>query len=101
MIGTLAMLAAVAAGFADYSTNDSRARVRATVHGTVMLGALVVYLVSLGIRSAGPTDRILPIALSVVAYVILTAAAFVSSDVVYALGNIVDRHAWRPSSRKW
>ena len=101
LIGILAMLASAAAGFADYSTTDGRARVRATVHSTLMLVALVVYLVSLGIRAGGPADRTLPIALSIVAYVILAAGAFVGGDVAYLLGNMVDRHAWRPSGTKW
>ena len=101
LIGVLAMLAAALAGFADYSTTDGRARVRATVHSSLMLVSLVIYLVSLAIRASGPTDRGLPIALSIVAYVILAGGAFVGGDVVYALGNMVDRHAWRPSGAKW
>ena len=101
LIGVLSMLAAALAGFADYSTTDGRARVRATVHSTLMLIALVLYLVSLGIRATGPTSRGLPIALSIVAYVVLAAGAFVGGDVAYLLGNMVDRHAWRPSGTKW
>ncbi len=101
LIGVLAMLAAALAGFADYSTTDGRARVRATVHSTLMLVALVLYLFSLGIRATGPASRGLPIALSIVAYVVLAAGAFVGGDVAYLLGNMVDRHAWRPSGTKW
>ncbi len=101
LIGVLTMLAAALAGYADYSTTDGRARVRATIHSTLMLIALVVYLVSLGIRLSGPTSRTLPIILSIVAYLILAGGAFVGGDVVYALGNVVDRHAWRPSGAKW
>ncbi len=101
LIGVLTMLAAAIAGYADYSTTDGRARVRATIHSTLMLIALVVYLVSLGIRASGPTNRTLPILLSIVAYLVLAGGAFVGGDVVYALGNVVDRHAWRPSGVKW
>ncbi|MEO5964089.1 MAG: Rieske 2Fe-2S domain-containing protein [Candidatus Limnocylindrales bacterium] len=101
LIGVLSMLAAALAGYADYSTTDGKARVRATIHSTLMLIALVVYLVSLGIRLSGPTSRTLPIILSIVAYLILAGGAFVGGDVVYALGNVVDRHAWRPSGAKW
>jgi nitrite reductase/ring-hydroxylating ferredoxin subunit/uncharacterized membrane protein len=101
LLGILAMLAAALAGFADYSTTDGRARVRATVHSSLMLVSLVIYLVSLAIRASGPTSRTLPIALSIVGYLILAGGAFVGGDVVYALGNMVDRHAWRPSGAKW
>jgi nitrite reductase/ring-hydroxylating ferredoxin subunit/uncharacterized membrane protein len=101
LIGVLSMLAAAAAGYADYSTTDGRARVRATVHSSLMLVSLVIYIVSLVIRAGGPTNRAVPIALSIVAYVILAGGAFVGGDVVFVLGNMVDRHAWRSSSTKW
>ena len=32
---------------------------------------------------------------------ILSAGAFAGGDVVFALGNMVDRHAWRPAGAKW
>lgn len=101
LIGVLSMLAAAAAGYADYSTTDGRARVRATVHSSLMLVSLVIYIVSLVIRAGGPTNRAVPIALSLVAYLILAGGAFVGGDVVFALGNMVDRHAWRSSGTKW
>ena len=101
LIGVLAMLAAALAGYADYSTTDGRARVRATVHSMLMLVSLLIYLVSLAIRASGPANRALPIALSIVAYVILAGGAFVGGDVVYLLGNVVDRHAWRSTGTKW
>ena len=101
LIGVLAMAGAALAGFADYSTTDGRARVRATIHGLLMFVSLVVYVVSLVLRASGPADRALPIALSIVAYVILAGGAFVGGDVVYALGNGIDRHAWRPSGGTW
>lgn len=101
LVGVLSMLAAALAGYADYSTTDGAARVRATIHSTLMLIALVVYVVSLGIRASGPTSRTLPIVLSIIGYLILAGGAFVGGDVVFALGNVVDRHAWRSSGTKW
>jgi nitrite reductase/ring-hydroxylating ferredoxin subunit/uncharacterized membrane protein len=101
LVGVVTMIASALAGYADYSTTDGRARVRATVHSSLMLVSLVIYVVSLAIRATGPTSRTLPIALSIVAYLILAAGAFVGGDVVYALGNMVDRHAWRSSGAKW
>ena len=101
LVGVLTMLASALAGYADYSTTDGRARVRATVHSAMMLVSLAIYLVSLAIRATSPTNRALPIALSIVAYVILAGGAFVGGDVVFLLGNMVDRHAWRSSGTKW
>jgi nitrite reductase/ring-hydroxylating ferredoxin subunit/uncharacterized membrane protein len=101
VLGVLAMVAAALAGLADYSATDGRSRMRATVHGTLMVLALALYLVSLAIRATAPTDRTLPVVLSILAYLVLAAGAFVGGDVVYALGNMVDRHAWRPTGAKW
>ena len=101
VFGILAMLASAVAGFADYSVTDGKTRVRATVHSSLMIAALVVYLVSLGLRAGSPPDRTVPIALSIIAFLILSAGAFAGGDVVFALGNMVDRHAWRPAGAKW
>ncbi len=101
VLGVLAMVAAALAGLADYAGTDGKARLRATVHGTLMVASLVLYLVSLALRAGGPADRVLPIGLSIAAYLVLAAGAFVGGDVVFVLGNMVDRHAWRPTSAKW
>lgn len=98
--GVLTLLGAALAGLADYSDTDGAARVRATVHGTLMTVALVLYLVSLALR-AGGSERAVPIAVSIVAYLILATGAFIGGDVVYVMGNMVDRHAWRPAGAKW
>jgi nitrite reductase/ring-hydroxylating ferredoxin subunit len=66
-----------------------------------MVVALVLYIVSLIIRAGGPDDRALPIGLSIVAYLILLAGAYVGGDVVYVLGNMVSRHAFRGAGGKW
>jgi nitrite reductase/ring-hydroxylating ferredoxin subunit/uncharacterized membrane protein len=95
-IGILAMLAAALAGAADYSDTDDEPRMIATVHATVMVVALVVYLISFGLRWSNPTgDRLVPVALSLVGYGILIVGSFVGGELVYTLGNMVNRHAWR------
>jgi nitrite reductase/ring-hydroxylating ferredoxin subunit/uncharacterized membrane protein len=99
--GIVTMLLAAVAGFADYSDTDGTARMRATVHATVMVVALLVYVVSLVMRLGSPDVRTLPIALSVVGYLLVTAGAFVGGDVVFALGNMVNRHAFRGAGTKW
>ena len=92
----LAMVAAAVAGAVDYSDTDDDARMVATVHATLMVIALVLYLISLALRLSAPdADRLVPIALSVVGYVIVISSAWVGGEVVYALGNMVNRHAWR------
>ncbi len=101
IVGVLTMLAAAVPGAVDYSDTDGTARVRATVHATLMVIALLVYLVSWLLRAGAPADRTLPIVLSIVGYLILTAGAYVGGDVVYVLGNMVSRHAFRGAGTKW
>jgi nitrite reductase/ring-hydroxylating ferredoxin subunit len=101
IVGILTMLAAALAGVADYADTDGTARERATVHSTLMVVALLVYVGSLAIRGAGGDDRTAAVWTSVVAFLILSAGAYVGGDVVYALGNMVSRHAFRGAGTKW
>ncbi len=94
--GVLALIGAAVAGLADYTDTDGHARMVATVHATLNTLALVAYLISLALRLATPDgDRLLPIAISWVGYGLLVAGAWVGGEIVYALGNMVNRHAWR------
>jgi nitrite reductase/ring-hydroxylating ferredoxin subunit/uncharacterized membrane protein len=97
----LFMLAAAAAGAADYVDTDGTARTRATLHSTLMVVALVILVVSLVLRAGSPADRLIPIVLSLAGLLIVTAGAFVGGDVVYGLGNMVSRHAFRGAGTKW
>ncbi len=97
----LFMLAAAASGAADYVDTDGLARVRATLHSTLMVVALVALAISLVIRAGTPPDRTIPIVLSIIGLLIVTAGAFVGGDVVYLLGNMVSRHAFRGAGTRW
>lgn len=97
----LFMLAAAVAGAADYVDTDGTARVRATLHSTLMVVALVVLIVSLVLRAIGLSDRTVPVALSILGLLVVIAGAFVGGDVVYVFGNMVNRHAFRGAGSKW
>jgi len=99
--GILAMLGAALAGFADYADTDGLSRDRATLHSTLMIVTLVIYLVSLALRLTGDPAGAAGIWLSVLAFLVLSAAAFVGGDVVYVTGNMVSRHAFRGAGTKW
>jgi nitrite reductase/ring-hydroxylating ferredoxin subunit len=101
LLGLVAMVAAAVSGIADYSDTDGLARMRATVHNTVMIVTLVVYVLSLVIRLGAPADRTPAIVTGLVAAVLLTVGAYVGGEVVYALGNMIDRHAWRRGAADW
>lgn len=102
-VGILTMLAAAVAGYADYADTDGKARERATLHSTLMLVALVGYLISFWMRLPVDEARMVPAAvgLSFVSFLVLSAGAYVGGDVVYVLGNVVSRHAFRGAGTKW
>jgi nitrite reductase/ring-hydroxylating ferredoxin subunit/uncharacterized membrane protein len=103
-IGILAMLGAALAGYADYADTDGKARERATLHSTVMVVALIGYAVSLLLRfpvTAGVGAPASAVVLSVLSFGVLAAGAYVGGDVVYVLGNMVSRHAFRGAGTKW
>jgi nitrite reductase/ring-hydroxylating ferredoxin subunit/uncharacterized membrane protein len=101
VLTVLFMLGAAIAGAADYADTDGTARVRATLHSTLMVVGLVILVISLVLRAGSPADRTLPIILSIVGLLIVTAGAFVGGDVVYLFGNMVSRHAFRGAGSKW
>ena len=102
VLGILSMIAAAIAGYADYADTDGKARERATLHSTIMLVAVVLYLVSLAARlGSGPAASTAGIWLSVLAFLVLSAGAYVGGDVAYVLGNMVNRHAFRGTGTKW
>jgi nitrite reductase/ring-hydroxylating ferredoxin subunit/uncharacterized membrane protein len=101
VVAVLAIVAAAVTGLADYTDVDGTARNRATVHSVVMTTALVLYGVSLVLRSGSPADRLVPIALSLVAYGLLSLGAAIGGDLVYLIGTHVNRHAWRGAGAKW
>jgi nitrite reductase/ring-hydroxylating ferredoxin subunit/uncharacterized membrane protein len=105
LVGILAMLGAALAGFADYADTDGKARERATLHSTLMVVALVGYALSFLVRLGPPGFGFLDVPggflLSLFSFLVLSAGAYVGGDVVYLLGNMVSRHAFRGGGAKW
>ncbi len=101
LIGVLSMLGAAVVGFADYTDTDGTARMRATVHATLMVVSLVFFAISLVIRAGNPTDRTVAFALLVIGYLVISIGALVGGDLVYLIGTHVNRHAWRGAGAKW
>jgi nitrite reductase/ring-hydroxylating ferredoxin subunit/uncharacterized membrane protein len=101
LIGVLGMIASAVTGAADYTEVDGTARNRATVHMVVMVVSLILYLISLAIRSGNPADRLAPILIALVAYLLLLLGGEIGGDLVYLIGTHVDRHAWRAGGSRW
>lgn len=101
LVGVLTIVAAAVAGLADYTDTDGTARLRATVHATLMTTALVLFVVSLVLRAGDPADRTVPIVLVVIGYLVMSLSAAIGGDLVYLIGTHVNRHAWRGAGAKW
>jgi nitrite reductase/ring-hydroxylating ferredoxin subunit len=68
-----------------------------------MVVGSTVTLVSLLLRATavGHDGGTVAVALSLIGFLILAAGAYVGGDVVFVLGNMVSRHAFRGPGTKW
>jgi len=102
LVGTIIfMVLSAVSGLADYSDTSGMALTRATLHASIMVVTLVLLIVSAVMRAGAPVDRTVPIALSIIGFVLITIGAFVGGDVAYVFGNMVNRHAFRGPGTKW
>jgi nitrite reductase/ring-hydroxylating ferredoxin subunit/uncharacterized membrane protein len=95
------MLLSALSGLADYSDTEGFTRQRATVHATIMVLAIVLAAVSLVLRQGHPEVELVPALFSAAGFGLLLLGAFVGGDVVYVLGNMVDRQAFRSRTSRW
>lgn len=101
-LGYAGMIAAAVTGAADFANADGRARRYGTIHSLLMALSTVAYLISLLMRFeviAGSHQAAMAIAIA--GYVLLTLGAYIGGELVYDLGWMVDRHAWRSGGKKW
>jgi nitrite reductase/ring-hydroxylating ferredoxin subunit/uncharacterized membrane protein len=99
-VGIVFMLLAALAGYADYIDLDGKQRRFGTVHSSLMLVALVLYLVSFVMR-LGAVPSPAEVWLSLLGFIIVITGAYVGGELVFNLGAQVDRHAWRGGGTKW
>ena len=99
-VGIVFRLLAALAGYADYIDLEGTTRRFGTVHSSLMLVALVLYLVSFVMRR-GSASSPAEFWLSVLGFLIVITSAYVGGELVYNLGTQVDRHAWRGGGTKW
>jgi nitrite reductase/ring-hydroxylating ferredoxin subunit/uncharacterized membrane protein len=101
VVGVVSISASIATGLADYTDVDGTARMRATVHATVMLLAQALFIVSLIIRGGSPPDRTVPTLLVLIGFGVISLGAAIGGDLVFLIGTHVNRHAWRGAGTKW
>jgi nitrite reductase/ring-hydroxylating ferredoxin subunit len=94
------MLLAALAGYADYIDLEEKPRRFGTIHSSLMLVALLFYVVSFLMR-LGAVPSSAEVWLSVIGFLIVITSAYVGGELVFNLGTQVDRHAWRGGGTKW
>jgi nitrite reductase/ring-hydroxylating ferredoxin subunit/uncharacterized membrane protein len=99
-VGIVFMLLAALAGYADYIDLEGKPQRFGTVHSSLMLVALLLYIVSFVMR-LGAVPSSAEVWLSVIGFLIVITSAYVGGELVYNLGTQVDRHAWRGGGTKW
>jgi nitrite reductase/ring-hydroxylating ferredoxin subunit/uncharacterized membrane protein len=101
-LGFAGLILAAMAGFVDLDETDGKARQYGGVHASLMLVAIAFYLFSLAVRlgltPGTPYHATITAALG---YLFVVLGAYIGGDLVFTLGNMVDRHAWRTGGAKW
>ncbi len=101
VVGQVTFFLSILSGLGDYADTDGRARVRATIHGTIMVIAGALTATSLILRDGGTATGAAPTILLAAGFLVILLGAYVGGDVVFALGNMVSRHAFRGAGTKW
>ncbi len=101
IVAVVSIGASIVTGLADYADVDGTARMRVTVHATVMLISQALFIVSLVIRNGNPADRTLPTLLVLIGFATISLGAAIGGDLVFLIGTHVNRHAWRGAGTKW
>jgi nitrite reductase/ring-hydroxylating ferredoxin subunit/uncharacterized membrane protein len=102
LIGFAGLIAAALAGVVDLDETSGKARQYGGLHAGLMFVATVLYLFSLLVRyGVMPGEPIHAIGTAAAGYLFLVLGAYIGGDLVFALGNMVDRHAWRGGGSKW
>lgn len=99
-LGIVAAVGAAVTGFTDWSEIGGAPRRLGLVHGLINTVGLACNLGSLALRLRGG-DRGLARGLSATGYVIAGVAAYIGGDLVYKVGQSVNRDAWVEGPEEW
>lgn len=102
VVGYAGMIGSALTGIADYTGTSGKVRRYATIHSLFMVVSTLSYLVSVLIRFGviGGSHQA-AMAVAIVGYLFLSVGAYIGGELVFGLGYMVDRHAWRGGGAKW
>ena len=102
LLGFAGLIAAAFAGFADYQYTEGKSHRYGAIHASFMLLAIAFYVISLAVRYGYTAGTAYHATLTAaLGYAMIVLGAYVGGDLVFSLGNQVDRHAWRSGGAKW
>ena len=99
--GIVAALGAAVTGLADWSDVGGSHRRMGLAHALINVGGLTLNVASLALRRGGKKNRGLARSLSAGGYLFNAAAAYVAGELVYNLGQAVNRDAWVDGPNKF
>ncbi len=99
--GIVAALGAAVTGLADWSDVGGSHRRMGMAHALLNMGGLTLNVASLALRAGGKKNRGVARSLSAGGYIFNAAAAYVAGELVYNLGQAVNRDAWVDGPNKF
>ncbi|HEY0069322.1 MAG TPA: Rieske 2Fe-2S domain-containing protein [Chloroflexia bacterium] len=92
--GIVAALGAAVTGLVDWSDVGGSHRRMGMAHALINVGGLTLNVASLALRAGGKKHRGLARSLSAGGYLLNATAAYVAGELVYNLGQAINRDAW-------
>lgn len=100
IIGVVGMLAAMAAGYTDYTGTAGKERRYATVHSLTMQTVLVAMIASLILRYQ-PVPYMVGVLISTLAFFLVLFGAFLGGHLTFAFGTMVNHNAFSSGVNDW
>jgi nitrite reductase/ring-hydroxylating ferredoxin subunit/uncharacterized membrane protein len=101
-LGVLAALAAMATGFMDWMDVDPPEKALGMLHAILNVTSTLLFLIALWMLWGDGWGVSLPnFAVALVAYLIISAGAFIGGDLVYRMGAMVNRNAYRTGPKAY
>jgi nitrite reductase/ring-hydroxylating ferredoxin subunit/uncharacterized membrane protein len=95
-LGVLAALAAIVTGFSDWMDVDPPEKALGMLHAILNIISTILFAVAFFMLwSSGWTVTVPAFVIALIAYLIITLGAFIGGDLVYRMGTMINRNAYR------
>jgi nitrite reductase/ring-hydroxylating ferredoxin subunit/uncharacterized membrane protein len=101
-LGVLAALAAVVTGFSDWMDVDPPEKALGMAHAFVNITATILFAVAfLMLWASNWTINLPNFVVALLGYLVITVGAFIGGDLVYRMGTMVNRNAYRSGPKDY